>query len=86
MALIDQDIFDIAQFIISNFKTFMFDYKNTNAIESFEDYLQSRLETDLNHKYNKYDIQEAFEDERMQMLLAVITNKGGKYDTTTKIH
>lgn len=86
MGILEQDIFEIAQFIISNMRLFKDDYRKSSYSLPFSEYIQSRIELDLKHKYNVFDIQEVFEDERIQTLLSIISNNEDKNDTKIKIH
>lgn len=64
-----QDIYDISEFVIHNIETFVEQYMRYGSNLTFPDYVQSRVATQLNLKYNRYDIAEAFENEKLKAIV-----------------
>lgn len=86
MKMTDQDVYEIATFIVNNIKVFLFDYRMSDGILPFEDFVQSRVHDDLSYKFNKYQMEEIFSDPRICKIFSVIYNKGKNNDTKIKIH
>ena len=64
--MIDQDVYDIAEHIVHNIKDYIEDYQSDpDNYMSFKSYVRTRVSTELNGKYTKMEIAEAFDDHRI---------------------
>jgi hypothetical protein len=86
MSILDNDIFEIAQFIISNMRQFKYEYNQSDKMSPLDEFILNLVQINLKHKYNRYEIEEAFEDERMKTLLAIIANEESKRVKTNQVH
>lgn len=63
------DIQDIREYVVTHIEDYMSDYMRFGSYLPFADYVQTRISTQLAHKYNRYDVTEAFDSDKIQALL-----------------
>lgn len=69
MPLIPQDIYDIAEHIVHRIEEYSYGFMESETLLNFEDYIQSRVATELQAKFSRYDIEEAFSDSRIKTII-----------------
>ncbi len=84
----EQDIYDIAEYVVRNINTLRFEHTATNAATPFKDFLLNRVISDLLYKYTNHEIKLAFEDSRVQYLIQVMCRKNGgrNVNKKTQVH
>lgn len=65
-----QDLQDIREYIITHVEDYMADYVRFGSYLPFPDYTQTRITVQLAHRFDRYQIQEAFDSDKIQALLA----------------
>jgi hypothetical protein len=65
----DQDIYDICEFVIHNAELFIEAYVRYGSYLTLHDYILTRTATQLQPKYNSYDIQEAFDHPKLKAIV-----------------
>lgn len=63
------DIYDIREYILLNIEDYSEAYVKYGSYLPFSDYVQTRISTQLAHKFDRYVIQEAFDSDKIQALL-----------------
>ena len=69
MLLTEEDIRLIADHIAHTIDTLSERYIKYGSYLDFDDYILTNISTDLNYKYSRYQIEEAFEDRRIKILI-----------------
>jgi len=75
-----QDVFDISAYLIDHVQDYIDLFHDFGTYLTLEDFLKERLALDLKLKYNKYQIEEAFEDPRMILIMDFYTVEPTEYD------
>ena len=68
-----EDLKIIADHLIHSIDGLMDKYTRFGSVLTLEDYVLTNIATDLRYRYNSLQIEEAFQDERIQMLLHFFT-------------
>jgi hypothetical protein len=81
-----QDIYDICEHVVYNIESYVQNYQTSETYLTFSDYVLTRVCVQLQGTYNKYDIQEAFEDSRIQAVVAFYEANEDDEDNETIFH
>lgn len=81
----DEDIRAVADHIVHSIEKIAERYSRYGSHLEFDDYILTVIATDLSWKFNRYQIEEAFEDHRIQMLLEFFVTPED-YRKTNKVH
>lgn len=65
----DHEILEIKEYIVIHFEDYASTYLLLDSIMSFETFLKKQVTVDLRLKYNKAQIDEAFDDHRIKNLV-----------------
>lgn len=65
----DEDVMFVADHIAHNIETITERFIEESSYLPFDDYVLMAVVTDLSWKYTRYQVQEAFEDSRIKLLL-----------------
>jgi len=83
MTITDEDIYIIADHIAHSIDKLAERYMSYGSNLSFDDYVLTNVATDLQYRYSPMQIQEAFEDRRIILLLELyITEENYQEDNT----
>lgn len=63
------DLMYIAAHIMHNVEALNLRYSKSETMLDFADFIQTNVATDLKDKYSRYQIQEAFEDQRIKTVI-----------------
>jgi rRNA maturation endonuclease Nob1 len=69
MTLTDDDIYFIADHITHSISKLVERYEQAGSHLTFDDYILTNVAVDLQWKFSRYIVQEAFEDRRIKLLL-----------------
>jgi hypothetical protein len=83
MTINDDDIYLIADHIAHSIDKFAERYMNYGSHLTFDDYVLTNVAVDLQWKYSRYQIQEAFEDRRIKLLLEFYITEENYQDDNT---
>lgn len=86
MRITGQDIYDIAEHIVHSMSKYMENYMQSGNLMSFNYYVQSMVAVEMQSKYSKYDIQEAFEDHRIQAIVSFYEMDSDDEDDFRRLH
>lgn len=67
--LSSSDLQDIVEYIVCNVDQYFEDYSKYGSYLPFADYVQNRIATLLNYRFNHLDITEAFENDKVQAIM-----------------
>lgn len=68
-----QDIYDIIEFVVHNLDSYAESYTRYGSHLTFSDYLLTRTVVQLQHKYNKYDVEQSFADPKLIAIIEFYT-------------
>lgn len=69
MITTDEDIYFIAEHIAHSISKLAERYEQAGSHLNFDDYILTNVAVDLQWKYSRYQVAEAFEDSRIKLLL-----------------
>jgi hypothetical protein len=81
MKLSDQDIYDISEYVVWKIEDYIDDFEKFGTYLTLDDFIKERLVIDLKLKYNRYQIEEAFEDYRLITIMAFYMEEPTEDDT-----
>jgi len=81
--LTNEQFFDICEYVCINIDTYIENYQRFGSYLPFDDYVLTRIATQLMFKYSRYDVQECFEHPKMKAILSFYSEPDIK---TTKVH
>jgi hypothetical protein len=81
MKLTGQDIYDISKYITDKIEDYIDDFTTYGTYLTLDDFIKERLILDLKLKYNRYQIEEAFEDYRLITIMDFYMEEPTEDDT-----